>query len=74
MKEGIHSYKKGMSTRDIQSHIQEIYGMDMNAMLISNMSEKIIDLAKQWQNRALENIFPIVFFDAIHLKFKTKAQ
>jgi putative transposase len=64
----ISMYAKGMSTRDIQSHIQEIYGMDMSATLISNMTEKIIDLAKQWQNRALENIYPIVFFDAIHYK------
>lgn len=64
----ISMYAKGMSTRDIQSHIQEIYGMDMSATLISNMTEKIIDLAKQWQNRVLENIYPIVFFDAIHYK------
>ncbi len=64
----ISMYAKGMSTRDIQSHIQEIYGMDMSATLISNMTGKIIDLAKQWQNRPLENIYPIVFFDAIHYK------
>lgn len=70
----ISMYAKGMSTRDIQSHIQEIYGMDMNATLISNMTEKIIDLAKQWQNRVLENIYPIVFFDAIHYKVQDEGK
>jgi putative transposase len=64
----ISMYAKGMSTRDIQSHIQEIYGMEMSATLISNMTERIVDIAKQWQNRPLENIYPIVFFDAIHYK------
>lgn len=70
----ISMYAKGMSTRDIQSHIQEIYGMDMSATLISNMTEKIIDLAKQWQNRGLENIYPIVFFDAIHYKVQDEGK
>ena len=70
----ISMYAKGMSTRDIQSHIQEIYGMDMSATLISNMTEKIIDLAKQWQNRVLENIYPIVFFDAIHYKVQDEGK
>lgn len=70
----ISMYAKGMSTRDIQSHIQEIYGMEMSATLISNMTEKIIDLAKQWQNRSLENIYPIVFFDAIHYKVQDEGK
>jgi putative transposase len=70
----ISMYAKGMSTRDIQSHIQEIYGMYMSATLISNMTEKIIDLAKQWQNRILENIYPIVFFDAIHYKVQDEGK
>jgi len=70
----ISMYAKGMSTRDIQSHIEEIYGMEMSATLISNMTEKIIDLAKQWQNRVLENIYPIVFFDAIHYKVQDEGK
>jgi putative transposase len=70
----ISMYAKGMSTRDIQSHIQEIYGMDMSATLISNMTEKIIDIAKQWQNRVLDNIYPIVFFDAIHYKVQDEGK
>jgi len=70
----ISMYAKGMSTRDIQSHIQEIYGMDMSATLISNMTEKIIDMAKQWQNRVLDNIYPIVFFDAIHYKVQDEGK
>jgi len=62
----ISMYAKGMTTRDIQSHVQEFYGLDVSASLISQITDKIIDLAKQWHNRPLENIYPIVFFDAIH--------
>ena len=64
----ISMYAKGMTTRDIQSHVQEFYGLDVSASLISQITDKIIDLAKQWHNRPLENIYPIVFFDAIHYK------
>src|SRR5690606_25720436 len=64
----ISMYAKGMTVRDIQAHIHEIYGIDISPTLVSNITDKIIDLAKQWHNRALESIYPIVFFDAIHYK------
>ena len=64
----ISMYAKGMTTRDIQSHVQEFYGLDISASLVSQITDKIIDLAKQWHNRPLESIYPIVFFDAIHYK------
>jgi len=66
----ISMYAKGMTTRDIQSHIQELYGLDVSATLISNITDKIVHLAIEWQNRALEGIYPIVFFDAIHYKVR----
>ncbi len=66
----ISMYAKGMTVRDIQSHIQELYGLDVSATLISNITEKIVDIAIQWQNRPLEGIYPIVFFDAIHYKVR----
>lgn len=62
----ISMYAKGMTTRDIQSHVQEFYGLDISATLVSQITDKIIDLAKQWHNRPLESVYPIVFFDAIH--------
>jgi putative transposase len=66
----ISMYAKGMTTRDIQSHIQEMYGLDVSATLVSNITDKIVDLATEWQNRPLEGIYPIVFFDAIHYKVR----
>jgi transposase-like protein len=64
----ISMYAKGMTVRDIQAHIHELYGLDMSSTLVSNITDRIIDLAKQWHNRPLESIYPIVFFDAIHYK------
>lgn len=66
----ISMYAKGMTTRDIQSHIQEMYGLDVSATLVSNITEKIVHIATEWQNRPLEGIYPIVFFDAIHYKVR----
>ena len=66
----ISMYAKGMTTRDIQSHIQELYVLDVSATLISNITDKIVNLAIEWQNRPLEGIYPIVFFDAIHYKVR----
>jgi putative transposase len=62
----ISMYAKGMTTRDIQSHFEELYGLQLSPTLVSNITERIITLAKEWQNRPLEAIYPIVFFDAIH--------
>ena len=66
----ISMYAKGMTTRDIQSHIQDLYGLDISPTLVSNITDKIVHLAVEWQNRPLENIYPIVFFDAIHYKVR----
>jgi putative transposase len=66
----ISMYAKGMSTRDIQSHVEEIYGIEISPTMVSNITDKILDTVKQWQNRPLEKLYPIVFFDAIHYKVK----
>lgn len=70
----ISMYAKGMTTRDIQSHLQELYGLDISASLISQITDKIIDLAKEWHNRPVESIYPIVFFDAIHYKVTSEGK
>jgi len=70
----ISMYAKGMTVRDIQSHVQEFYGLDVSASLISQITDKIIDLAKEWHNRPLENLYPIVFFDAIHYKVTSEGK
>ena len=66
----ISMYAKGMTTRDIRTHIQELYGLDFSATMVSNITDKIVDKAKEWQNRPLEDIYTIVYFDAIHFKVK----
>ena len=70
----ISMYAKGMTTRDIQSHIEEIYGLQISPTLVSNITEKIISIANQWQSRPLEPLYPIVFFDAIHYKVKDEGK
>lgn len=47
-----------------------MYGLDVSATLISNITDKIVHIATEWQNRPLEGIYPIVFFDAIHYKVR----
>lgn len=50
----ISMYAKGMTTRDIQSHISELYGLDISPTLVSNITNKIVHLAEEWQNRPLK--------------------
>ena len=66
----ISMYAKGMSVRDIQSHVQELYGADLSPALISNITEKVMESATEWQARPLQKVYPIIFFDAIHYKVK----
>jgi len=66
----ISMYAKGMTTRDIQSHVEELYGLEVSPVLISNITDKIVEKAIQWQNRMLEPFYPIIFFDAIFYKVK----
>ena len=66
----ISMYAKGMTTRDIQSHITELYGIDISPTLVSNITDKIVVQAEEWQNRPLERKYAIVFFDAIHYKVR----
>ena len=63
-------YAKGMTKRDIQAHFQELYGFEMSPTLISNITDKIIEVAIDWQARPLQQVYLIVFFDAIHYKVK----
>jgi len=63
-------YAKGMTVRDIQSHVQELYGADLSPALISNITEKVMESATEWQARPLQKVYPIIFFDAIYYKVK----
>lgn len=63
-------YAKGVSTRDIQDHLENLYGIEVSPTLISNVTNKIIPLIKEWQNRPLQGVYAVVFLDAIHFKVK----
>jgi transposase-like protein len=67
-------YAKGVSTRDIQDHLQQLYGVEVSPTLISNVTNKIMPLIKEWQNRPLQQIYAMVFLDAIHFKVKQDGQ
>lgn len=64
----ISMYAKGMSVRDITSHLKALYGVDISAGTISNITDKINDEAKEWYSRMLERFYPVVFLDAVHFK------
>ncbi|CDX02967.1 Transposase, mutator type [Desulfitobacterium hafniense] len=66
----IAMYAKGMSTRDIEDHMRDIYGIDVSAGMVSKVTDKIMPLVTEWQARPLERIYPIVFLDAIHFKVR----
>lgn len=70
----ISMYAKGMTTRDIQAHVQELYGFEMSPTMISNITEKVIEVATDWQARPLHPVYPIVFFDAIHYKVRDEGK
>ena len=59
-------YVKGMSSRDIEEHLNNLYGIDVSPSMISKITDKIIPEIREWQSRQLEDVYPIVFMDAIH--------
>jgi transposase-like protein len=63
-------YAKGMSLSDIKLQMQELYGTDISESLISKITDTVADGVKAWQNRALENVYPIVFFDCLVVKVR----
>lgn len=66
----ISLYGKGMTTRDIQDHITDLYGIEISPGTISNITDKVISVATEWQSRPLASLYPIVYFDAIHYKVR----
>jgi putative transposase len=63
-------YARGMSTREIQGHLEEIYGVEVSPTLISNVTEAVVEEAKAWQNRPLEPLYPILYMDALMVKVR----
>ena len=63
-------YARGMTTRDIQAQLQELYGVEVSATLISNVTEAVMDEVRQWQTRPLEAVYPIVYLDCLVVKVR----
>jgi len=63
-------YSKGMSVQDIQLHLDDLYGYELSTQTISNITQKIMEQAEDWQNRPLDKIYPIIFMDATVLKIR----
>ncbi len=63
-------YARGSSTRDIQAHLQELYGVEISATLISQVTDVVIEEVRQWQSRPLEPVYPIVWLDALVVKVR----
>lgn len=67
-------YATGMTTRDISEQIRELYGVDVSAETVSNITNRILPLVSEWQNRLLENTYSFIFMDAIHYKVREDKQ
>jgi len=67
-------YAKGMTTGDIETHIQDIYGIEVSDTTISRITDKILPIAKEWQQRPLEAVYAVVFLDAIHYHVRNEGQ
>ena len=63
----INLYGKGLSTREISDSIEDIYGIQLSATMISNITDAVLEEIAKWQKRPLKEVYPIIFIDAIHL-------
>lgn len=70
----IGMYSRGMSTRDISSYVKEIYGVEVSETTVSNVTDRIIEHIKQWQDRPLEEVYYVVWMDGIVLKIKQEGR
>jgi transposase-like protein len=67
-------YAKGMTASDTETHIRDIYGTEVSDTTVSRITDRILPVAKEWQNRPLESIYAVVFLDAIHYHVRSEGQ
>ena len=70
----ISLYAKGMSTRDFQAEVEDLYGITLSPSMISKIIDKVIATATEWQNRMLDEIYPIVYLDAMYFKVRSNGK
>lgn len=66
----INMYGRGLSTRDISDSIKDIYGVELSATMISNITDAVLEDIEEWQKRPLKEVYPIIFIDAVHFNVK----
>jgi putative transposase len=69
----ISMYARGMSVREIQGHLRELYGIEVSPDLVSAVTDAVLDEVTSWQNRPLEAVYPLVFFDALRVKVRDES-
>jgi transposase-like protein len=67
----ISMYAKGMTTRDISAHFKDLYGAEISPTLISKVTDKVMGCVTEWRCRPLDEVYPVIFFDAIHYKVQS---
>jgi putative transposase len=70
----ISLYARGMTIREIQGHLEEIYGVEISPSLISTVTDAVMDEVRAWQTRPLDSIYPIVYLDALQVKVKSQGR
>ncbi|MCG8483867.1 MAG: IS256 family transposase [Clostridia bacterium] len=70
----ISMYAKGMSTADIETHINDLYGIEMSDSTISRVTDKVLPLVKEWKSKPLEQLYAVVFMDAIHFHVRSEGR
>lgn len=70
----ISLYGRGLSTREINEQIQDLYGIEVSATMVSNITDQILPEIREWQNRPLDDVYPIVFIDAVHFSVRQDNQ
>jgi putative transposase len=63
-------YARGMTTRDIQAQVQDLYGVEVSPTFVSNITEAVMDEVRQWQSRPLDAVYPIVYVDCLVVKVR----
>ena len=66
----VSMYARGMTVREIQGHLMELYGLEVSPDLISTVTDAVLETVAEWQNRPLEPMYPLVFFDALRVKIR----
>jgi putative transposase len=70
----ISLYARGMTQREIQGHLEEIYGIEVSPSLISTVTDAVLDEVRAWQARPLDAVYPILYLDALHVKVKSQGR